>query len=193
MTEIWITLEPQHIEFADAIAARQIAQIKEAVLRYGVDQDGRDMETQERHKRNGLRAEAAARLFFGRQIPWTILCQPMAGSTRHKVDFSDFIDVKRRTRATYPLQISTRTMNPDHAYLLVCGELHPRYRIVGWCWGREVTTPDHWDKFGNSPAWYVKEDDPIMKHPAELRALALRKHEGVTNSVTPSTAISQAS
>ena len=173
MSEIWIALEQHHIDYVDRIAEKR-RQMAEAV---GADNHGRDPETVWRNKRDGYRAEAAARLFFGMSVPWSINKPVHTGA--QKIDFSNFIDVKLRTSQHHRLLIhQDDNFNSDFAYLLVCGALHPRYQIVGWCWGHEAATPDRLERPNpNHPllAWMVRERDPVMKSPYLLRDLALAK------------------
>jgi hypothetical protein len=90
-------------------------------------------------------------------------------------DFSDFIEVKRRGQEHHRMYVKRWHWHADRAYLLVCGAQHPRYRIVGWCWGKELATPNRWEKVreDREPCWYVGEHDPIMKSPNILRDMAL--------------------
>lgn len=122
-----------------------------------------DYETRLSLGRDGYRAEAAARLFFGRDIEWTI----KAKVTRLP-DFAGFIDAKGRTKTHHKLCI-TPDCSKDRAFLLVCGAKHPHYRIVGWCWGHEAMQEEYWGDPGTGrPAWWIPEGDRIMKPPVEL-------------------------
>jgi hypothetical protein len=170
--EIWFTLTPEMIDYVDRIAEKR----RKIAADVGADNEGRSPENIWRHKRDGYRAEAAARLFFGTTVPWSINQSVTDGSQR--IDFSDFIDVKHRPKSDRDLLIRPeKNFRRENAYLLVCGEKHPDYRIVGWCWGHEAATED---RLGSPdprrpPAWLVKERDPIMKSPYLLRDLALAK------------------
>jgi hypothetical protein len=169
--EIWVTLTPEMIAWVDRIA-RERWQIAQDV---GADNEGRDPEAIWLNKRDGYRAEMAARRFFGLIIPWSI--NKPVDSGKQKIDFSDFIDVKHRPRAYYDLNVDLRTFHRDHAYLLVCGESHPHYRIVGWCWGHEIGTPERRKRRrpDRDPPYAMSEDDPLMKSPLELLDLALAR------------------
>ena len=173
VTPIWITLTQDQINWIDKKALARQA-VADAVA---VNMEGRAAEVRWLNKRDGYRAEAAVRLFFGTTIPWSIL-DPV-GVTGPKIDFSDFIDVKNRMKTQHRLVVNQATYHPQHAYLLVCGTHHPRYRIVGWCWGHEIGTDDRFERGrpDREPSWWMKEDDPLMKDPFLLRDLALSRIE----------------
>lgn len=168
--EIWITLTPQMITWVDGIA-RERWRIAQAV---GANNEGRDPERVWIDKRDGYRAEMAGRRFFGLDVSWSITI-PVDGV--HRPDFSDFIDVKGRTNSIMMMGVNWQSFAPHYAYLYICGAQHPRYRIIGWCWGHEVGARERfYDAYRkNRPAFWVAEDDPIMKSPFELRDLALAK------------------
>jgi hypothetical protein len=124
-----------------------------------------DFERRFRDTRNGYRAEAAVRLWAGRDVQWTLI----SDATGHP-DFAGFIDVKARQKTHHKLPINNEC-KPERAYLLVCGARHPEYRIVGWCWGHEAMVDDYWSDPGTGrPAWWVGEEDAILKSPDELLA-----------------------
>jgi hypothetical protein len=77
------------------------------------------------------------------------------------------IDCKGRSQSWYDLMVQFD--DPCHwAYLLVRGHDHPRYEISGWCWGRELQDHHKHDYAGGRPAYFVKQDDPIIKSPVLL-------------------------
>jgi hypothetical protein len=127
-----------------------------------------DYETRLCLGRNGYRAEAAARLFFGKTVAWSIRAEETG-----LPDFAGFIDAKGRRKSHHRLCV-TPDCPTERAFLLVCGADHPRYRIVGWCWGHEAKQDRYWGDPGTGrPAWWVPEDDAIIKDPRELRRMAL--------------------
>jgi hypothetical protein len=162
ISELWFTLEPQHIKYVDDIAEDHARRRVDAG---SIPTNGQapDYDTRLFAGRNGYRAEAAVRLWLGTTVRWTINNKFPGGP-----DFSDFIDVKNRMRQHHRLTITPECPS-GYAYLLVCGEQHPRYRIVGWCWGHEAKQDCYWSDPGTGrPAWWVTENDPIMKPPDEL-------------------------
>ena len=164
---IWITLEPFMIEFVDALALKHT---RARVADGAVPTNGMalDFATRLVYGRNGYRAEAAARCYFGLSVPWSI-CSAQAGLA----DFAGFIDAKWIGREHHRLCITPQCVT-ERAFLLVCGAQHPRYRILGWCWGHEAKVDRYWGDPGTGrPAWWISQDDVILKPPDALRDLAL--------------------
>lgn len=86
----------------------------------------------------GARCEAAAVLFF-RPVLWHAL-KPRI----HRLpDLDTFIDVKGVDKPTHKMIVQENDP-PEWAYVLVDGHAHPRYEIVGWCWGHAAQNPIHW-------------------------------------------------
>ena len=168
---IWITLEDEHIKFADDLA-REHSQARERDGSVPLNGQPNDQSLILAERMSGYRAEAAVRLWIGTGVLWTIKSKVFG-----LPDFGGFIDVKTRKREHHRLTITPKCPS-ERAYLLVCATHHPRYRIVKWCWGHEAKQDRLWDDPGTGrPAWWVTEDDPIMKDPDELLALALSASE----------------
>ena len=89
-------------------------------------------------------------------------------------DIEDFIDVKGRREGWHDLMVGDDDP-PDWAYVLVRCHEHPRYEIVGWCWGREALLVPMIDPAGGRPSHFITQDDPIMKPISELLAEVKRR------------------
>ena len=166
MSDLWFTLPQDMIDYVDAHARRLTNVATDADDGY-TRSDAIKFE----YSRRGFRGEAAARLYFTRAVRWSLLDGDASAP-----DFSDFIDVKCRGEVRHKMPVRRKVWFPERAYLLVCGAQHPRYRIVKWCWGHELATPDRWyDPNTGRPAWWVHEDDPIMKPPEVLKEMALAR------------------
>lgn len=105
---------------------------------------------------------------FGRTAHGTISSKIHGGCP----DLDDFIDVKGRPEHWHDLIVQPDDPD-DWAYLLVRAHEHPKYHIVGWCWGREGKTVRITDPRGlggglPGPAHFVQETAPFMKSPGEL-------------------------
>jgi len=172
--EIWITLTQGMMDFVDPIAERQtLARIRSGARQGNGGPEGEaSIPLRVQQAKNGLRAEAIARRFFGTAVPWSIMSDQWGTP-----DFSDFIDVKSRMNPRYGMHIKPKN-DPQRAYLMVCGVHHPRWRIVGWCWGHEARDKGEWMTFGESgdPCWIVNEDNLIMQDPFVLREMALARN-----------------
>ena len=175
--EIWITLTQDMMDFVDPIAERQtLARIRSGARQGNGGPEGEaSIPLRVQQAKNGLRAEAVARRFFGVTVPWSIMSDVWGTP-----DFSDFIDVKSRINPRYGMHIKPKN-DPARAYLMVCGVHHPRWRIVGWCWGHEARDKGEWMTFGESgdPCWIVNEDNLILQDPFVLREIALARINGV--------------
>jgi len=170
--DLWVKLDQSHCDFVDPIAMRRL----EISIDRGADDEGRPYEERVRSTIDGHRGEAATRIFFGTDIPWSINHLVVDGPFEAKLDFSDFIDVKTRSKDYHTLMIDLRYWKPDIAYLLVCAAKHPHYRIIGWCWGHEAASDDRLkERRKGRPAYWVEASDPILKSPFDLRALALER------------------
>jgi hypothetical protein len=78
-------------------------------------------------------------------------------------DLDDFIDVKTREQKWHSLVVQKNDPK-DWAYVLACGHEHPRYWLIGWCWGEEAQQEKYWaDPAGGRPAYFVKPNDPILR------------------------------
>ena len=83
-------------------------------------------------------------------------------------DFGDDIDVKTVHYERAQLWL-TPDCPPDYIYLLVSCNLHPIYRIIGWCYGKEMMLQEYWNPDApREPAWVINQDNPILKSPASL-------------------------
>lgn len=158
---VWITLEREHIEFADDLARRWL---ESATSKNRPPTNGAPTDRKKAHKLDiiGARCEAAAKLYLN-PVKWNI-CENIGGKIP---DFEDWIDVKGRSKCTYDLCVQIKG-NPWWAYLLVYGDKHPLYEIVGWCWGFEAQWTRITDPAGGRPGHFVKRDAPVMKPPKTL-------------------------
>ena len=89
-------------------------------------------------------------------------------------DIEDFIDVKGRREGWHDLMVDDRDP-PQWAYVLVRCHEHPRYEIVGWCWGEEALLVPMIDPAGGRPSHFISQDNPIMKPISELLAEVKRR------------------
>lgn len=159
--DTWVTLEKTHIEFANKIARMR--------RKNAVDNDWQpgngapdDREIAMAMDVLGARAEAAGKLYLN-PVKWH------AFSLRaDSPDLEDWIDVKGISESYHRLIIQPK--KPEQwAYLLVDASQHPRYEIVGWCWGYEGKKQKYWDDpVGQRGGYFIDRNDPIMKPPKEL-------------------------
>lgn len=177
MSDIWITLDQKMIDYVD----RLNLEITNRKARKGSTPSHRgktDYTSRFINGRNGYRGEAATRLYLGGAYGWTI------ESMEQKLpDFAGFIDVKARRKTHHKLIVGKTEEKDAHlclhnrAYLLVCGAHHPRWRIVGWCWGWEAMVDKNWQQGGvddnGEPryGYFVRENDPCMKPPEWLKRI----------------------
>lgn len=174
--EIWIELTDEMIAWIDKIADAETQRRFASGSRQTNGGPELNFEMMRDERRRGLRSELAFRRFLrlverGDEIPWSVL-----SLLKGLPDFSDFINVKSRRLARFNMNIKPNE-DPQRAYLCVCVEAHPRYRLVGWCWGheaRQLGLTSYGEAAGN-PCFAVKEWDAIMKSPYELRDMALAR------------------
>jgi hypothetical protein len=134
-----------------------------------------DLEVRIREGILGGRGEASARRWIGKQPRWRILEPlPPPGSPRMP-DFGDDIDVKTVYYRRAQLWL-TPNCPPDYIYLLVSASLHPVYRIIGWCYGKEMMLQKYWNQDApREPAWVINQDNPILKAPKMLHEMLLER------------------
>lgn len=110
------------------------------------------------------------RRWLGDKIKWRIL-EPLVKrrpGEKRKPDFGDDIDVKTVDYRRAQLWL-TPNCPPDYIYILVSANMHPCYRIIGWCYGEEMMLQEYWNKDApREPAWVINQDNPILKSPASL-------------------------
>jgi hypothetical protein len=120
--------------------------------------------------RLGARGEAAAKLYLN-PVKWNAFADELDGLP----DFEDWIDVKTRSKTWYDLPVQKKCP-PPWANVLITGESHPHYQIIGWVWARDAMKPEYLsDPAGGREAYFVKQDSPIMRRPADLVALLRQK------------------
>ena len=166
--EVLITLDQKMIDWVD-IESRKAAEksIEEEWRRQGGQPD--DVETQLREAQMGGRGEAAVRRWIGKLRRWRIQDEWSKRETgKRKPDFGDDIDVKTVYYERAQLWL-TPNCEPEYIYILVSCNLHPTYRIIGWCYGADVMfhrTIDYWNPDApRDPAWVVNQGDPILRSP----------------------------
>lgn len=166
--EIWITLSLQEIEWVDRVSDEQsVARHSEGAQPQGGQPADLDVRIAE--GRMGTRGEAAVRKWLGNKIRWRIL-EPWEPGGR-KPDFGDDIDVKTVHYQRAQLWL-TPDCPPEWIYILVSSHAHPRYRIIGWCYGKEMMLQEHWNPDApRDPAWVINQDNPILKSPASLHEM----------------------
>jgi hypothetical protein len=135
-----------------------------------------DFDTWVAENKMGARGEAAVRVWSGKTIRWRFL-EPLnktdANGVRERMpDFGDFIDVKTVNYSRAQLWL-TPAAPPEWAFLLVSCNLHPQYRIIGWCYGRDAMVDQYWNESApRDPAWVVNQGDLLLRAPHELLQLA---------------------
>jgi len=144
---IEVTLQPHHIEFADAVARRRrhdaIMERRDAGNASSFDDD-RMMSLHIM----GTRAEAACKLYLN-PIRWHAYHRRGVGE---HPDLGDFIDVKCTSKRGGDLVVKPAPKGRRHwAYLLCFGHRDPTFQIVGWCWGDEAMA-EPLRRFGTAPA-----------------------------------------
>jgi hypothetical protein len=174
---VWITLEQRHIEVADKAA---LARRNAAREHNRKPVNGAPIEHNAGLKIDilGCRCEAAAKL-WANPVEWHAFAERVTDLP----DLHDFIDVKGIDHGWHSL-IVQKGSPKDWAYLLVNGEEHPRYCIMGWVWGHEAKQEQFWgDPKGGRPAYFIRQHNPILKPPAEL-LVELRKRQGLPSEET---------
>jgi hypothetical protein len=170
---VWITLTPEQIAFAD----------RWAHVRQG-NAEGADLNGHNNAPNDHDAALAMHVVGLRGEFPVVIHCKPVVWSYKAGVDavgnriadVEDFVDVKTRTKDWHSLIVQRD--DPAHwAYPLVCASQHPRYCIVGFCWGHEAQQKEFWDDpAGGRAAYFIKRTNPIMKPIAEL-VVEIRKRQ----------------
>ena len=166
----WIRLEKLHIDFADDLAARRRGAALE--IERGA-REGHEIERPEFDLEVlGARCEAAGKLFLN-PVKW----HAFSRTVRDLPDLDDFIDVKGAPQAHHSLLVQEG--QPDNfAYLLILGHAHPDYEIVGWAWGWECKKDRELsDPVGGMPAYFVGQDESILKPPDELREILRERQQ----------------
>jgi hypothetical protein len=168
--EVLIDLLPQEIDWVDRVSyAQTIARWEEDAQAQGGQPNDLDVRIAE--GRLGGRGEAAVRKWIGKRIKWRIL-EPLEPGKR-KPDFGDNIDVKTVHYKRAQLWL-TENCPPEYIYILVSANLHPRYRIIGWCYGKEMMLQEHWNEGApRKPAWVINQDNRILKSPATLYEMVM--------------------
>ena len=116
---------------------------------------------------HGARCERGGGVFLGPNVPWHKGID--GGSTTDLPDFADFIDVKGITKFKHQLVVPVNQFKPDLAYLLVCSQRHPFYKICGWVWGRDIEAKKFIKELQRGrPAHCLKQENPLMRRPEYL-------------------------
>ena len=127
---IWIELNPQRIAFCEYHGSQRTERRRSAAHKNNL---AKNYELDCLRDQRAMMAEAAAMLWLSKRIPvtWDI------GDVPGLADLEDFIDVKRVDQVGHRLimQLDGRL---DWAYVLCCGQDHPRYWLRGWHWGYEI-------------------------------------------------------
>jgi hypothetical protein len=164
-------MREQMIE-ADDVAARHQREARKRGARPhgGASEDPREALAL---KRLGIRGEQAGRYVFlaaGIPIRWRSL-EPYDA---HAPDYEDWIDAKTRPHRDKSLIIKPDD-NPTWAYLLVCADMHPVYRLIGWGRGWDLKDDRFWREDVPEPAHFIKEQHGILRPVAELMAELRRR------------------
>ena len=163
---VWITLAPEQIEFSDKWAhARQ----NNAVAADLAPHNNAPVEPDAATALHvlGLRGECAGYIYL-KPVKWHLFKPGRLAMEEQLPDLEDWIDMKARTKSWHSL-IVQRDDPPDWAYVLVCAHEHPRYCLIGWCYGHEAQQQQHWDDpAGGRPAYFIKQDNPILRPVADL-------------------------
>jgi hypothetical protein len=167
----WRTLIEKRLSMCEEIAERRQANAERRNLA-GRNDAPNEREAALQLHRDGVPGEAA----------WMLALSPCYWAAYEwelgKPDIEDTLrksfkaDVKTMKRFDHCLIIQADD-DPDWVYPLACSEQHPRYALIGWCYGRDVIKANspHWKTFTGRPAFFVPANDPILRPPAELRKL----------------------
>lgn len=121
----------------------------------------------------GMRCEAMGWSYFEKLLQWHYYVER---DVRNLPDLGRLVDVKGVTTEVRgePTIICPKKKNGskpplEWAYFLIDGRDHPFYTLIGWKWGHEFLTDDHWDETLPRAAW---RGVPPYHPPSELLALA---------------------
>jgi len=171
-TVVWIELSQDNIDWIDRKSHKQtLARWNDGARAQGGQPA--DLDVQIAEGRMGARGEAAVQKWIGKMVKWRIL-EPMVYGENRKPDFGDDIDAKTVNYQRAQLWL-TPNCPPDWIYILVSSHAHPRYRIIGWCYGREMMLQEYWNKDApREPAWVINQDNPILSPASLYEMIALR-------------------
>lgn len=183
----WIDMLKSDVNYADGVARKR--QDWAERQEYGPTRGSTlDRSKQLLNNSVGARCEKASWLYLRL---YTDICRLIwnefiEGNPNGLADIDDFIEVKGRRKAwqELPVQPDPKTLKdprkgdrPDRAFLLVRAHMHPRYEIVGWCWGHEAHTRPLIDPRGGTDlAHFINPGDSIFKPPALLGEELRRRH-----------------
>ena len=147
-----VTLEPWQVKFADSVARRR-QDAAERRRRQSVNGGASEGEEAFYNHILGCRGEAACKLWLN-PISW----QAYAERISNLPDLGDFIDVKAVENPKHRLLVQAEAKT-HWAYVLALGHRHPRWEMVGWCWGSEAKKREYWrDPKGGRPAYFVPRE-----------------------------------
>ena len=161
---VWITLNPEHIAFSDEKGEARFDNAE--VFDFAPHNNApTDPVTSLWFNVMGVRGECAGYLYL-KPVKWNAY-KPGRAALR-LADLEDWIDAKTRHKAWHDL-IVQKNDRPDWAYLHVLAHDHPRYCLVGWCYGREAKHDRFLkDPAGGREAYFVPQDSPILRPVADL-------------------------
>jgi hypothetical protein len=143
---IWINMDAQDQEWCEANGKKREDYGNSITKRNFAKAPGSNTHTM------GLAGEMAASLFTGKPINQILL-------KNHALsDIGDDIESKTSTwRYKLYLTINKSQMKRDWRYILTLTKFYPKtLAIVGWCYGRDVTTEPKMPKFRNKEMYYVR-------------------------------------
>lgn len=163
LVPVWITLEQLHLDTCLKFANKRQtnADLFDLPPHNGAPND--PVSALAMHEA-GIYGECAGKLYLN-PVKWNAY---RAGTNFREADLEDWIDIKTRSKDWHSLIVQADDP-PEWAYVLACGHAHPRYCLIGWCYGKEVQKKEYWaDPAGGRPAYFVKQTDPVLRPMQEL-------------------------
>ena len=121
----------------------------------------------------GKRGEAALYYAFGEKTAGAIWDTSIStGSTRDSWDIK-FRGIEYDAKAIekddeHSLIVIPGKVAERRRYVLVGIQFWPQAAFIGWCTGADVLTTEIKDKKGGRPAYFIEQNDPMLRSPAEL-------------------------
>jgi hypothetical protein len=175
---VWITLDQEKLNFCDNIARKRqhnaddyhLAPMNNAPTEYNAALALHVL---------GVRCECAGYVYL-KPIKWNTFVPGCTAMDERLADLDDWIDCKGRAELWHCLIVQHNDPD-DWAYVLVCAHEHPRYCLIGWCYGHEAKRLKLSDPVGGRPAHFVDQCAPILRPVAELLR-EVRKRQAVATS-----------
>jgi len=179
---VTITLTPKQVRWCDAWAGWRQENADRVKLR-GHNNASNDPLIAEWYHILGYRGELAGFLVLNALDPaMTWSRKANVDAVGNKIaDYDAFVDAKTAGQDLHGMPVQrydpeSKKKNkgdpPEWAYLFILGHEHPKYTVVGWCWGKEAQAAvPLTDPLGKERhAHFITKDNPILKPISELVA-----------------------